>query len=62
MNEIVEVYECGCCGHYHEVGFWGDCRQDDARFTREDVEAKGWTEVELDEDGNVIRETPQPTK
>jgi hypothetical protein len=24
--------ECGCCGAYHEAGFAGDCREDEARF------------------------------
>jgi hypothetical protein len=30
---IPVFFECGCCGHYHREEFWGDCRQDDERFT-----------------------------
>ena len=29
-----EEEECGCCDHYHRSNFFGDCRDDDARFVR----------------------------
>ncbi len=50
MNMTAMYYECGICGHLHRVGFNGDCRQDDARFTNDQLDAKhgidGW---EIDE-------------
>jgi len=44
-------YECGICGQYHSVLWDGDCREDAARFTPEDLDAKhgadGWTEAPM---------------
>jgi hypothetical protein len=45
---------CGCCGHYHRVTYWGDCRNDAERFTADALDRKhgenGWTEQEDDND------------
>lgn len=45
--------ECGCCGHLHRPGYTGDCRNDEARFTFDQLDAvhgpDGWTEVTLEE-------------
>lgn len=52
MTNLPEFFRCGCCDHFHSVNFWGDCRQDDQRFTEDDLEEKygkeheGWLEVE----------------
>lgn len=27
-----QFVECGCCGSYHRVDFFGDCREDSERF------------------------------
>jgi hypothetical protein len=32
--------ECGSCGHYHRPEFAGDCRDNDNRFTTDQVEAE----------------------
>ncbi len=37
---------CGCCGHFHRVDFYGDCREDAERFR--DIPKGG---VEVFEDG-----------
>lgn len=34
----MKYIKCGCCGFYHAEGFYGDCRNDDERFTREEIE------------------------
>jgi hypothetical protein len=43
-NPPAKAYEtfswCGCCEHYHRESFHGDCRQDDERFTREEIVEK----------------------
>lgn len=33
-------YDCGICGHYHPIGWNGDCRDDDNRFTANDLDEK----------------------
>lgn len=33
-----EYFECGCCGEYHRKGETADCRNDDARFTLDDLD------------------------
>ena len=30
-----KLYECGICDCMHQVGFEGDCREDDERFANE---------------------------
>lgn len=39
-KEIVagRYFECGCCGHYHPEGWYGDCRDDDHRFMASELE------------------------
>jgi hypothetical protein len=60
VSRLRLFYECGCCGGYHETCFDGDCRQDDARFTEDQLDTKfgvaGWilVEYEWDEDGAEI--------
>lgn len=50
-KRLPQYYECGICGHYHSVLWNGDCRQDDARFTLDDIWDKhrqdGWEEVPM---------------
>lgn len=42
-------YECGCCGAYHSDEWYGDCRQNNARFFADELDAQfgfdGWTDV-----------------
>ncbi len=38
MDKNIVFYECGCCGHYHQEGFVGDCREDSQRFTLNELE------------------------
>jgi hypothetical protein len=42
---------CGCCEHYHQEKYFGDCRNDAERFTfyeLEDFYGQGvWTELEV---------------
>ena len=44
-------YECGICTQMHSAEWNGDCRQDDARFNIEDLDAKygqdGWEEIDM---------------
>lgn len=47
------VYEfCGCCGHYHPADWWGDCRDDSKRFTRDELEQAGV------DDSKIVEEEP----
>ncbi len=32
MSESIHYYECGCCGAYHKIDFFGDCRDNSERF------------------------------
>ena len=52
MSKIPSYYRCGWCDAYHSVDWWGDCREDAARFSSEDLDEKhstfGWEEVELE--------------
>ena len=34
----IKFYECGCCGCYHKEGFYGDCRNDNERYSADDIE------------------------
>ncbi len=51
MKQIPQFYECGICSHWHNVEWDGDCREDDVRFTINDIDDKygpyGWEEVEM---------------
>lgn len=44
-------YECAICGAMHFETFDGDCRQDDARFFVEQLDAHydrdGWQEIDM---------------
>lgn len=46
-----QFYECGICGCWHNVEWNGDCRQDDARFSPDDLDEKygplGWDSVDM---------------
>lgn len=53
-KHIVEVTECGCCGHYHLNDLTGnlyndDCRNDDNRCDWQDLDdifgEDGWIDV-----------------
>lgn len=46
---IPRYYRCGICDHFHAITFTGDCRQDDARFTEDQLNAKhaDWIEVAM---------------
>lgn len=42
-------YECGCCGAMHSADWFGDCRQDNARFDIEDLDklfGPEWIEID----------------
>lgn len=41
----LQFYECGCCGHYHLSAWHGDCRDDNNRFTYEQMEKKSYDET-----------------
>ena len=48
--------ECGCCEHYHQEDFFGDCRNDAERFSLEDLENMGVSEeniVEIESDYDI---------
>ena len=48
-----QYYLCGICGHYHAVEWNGDCREDAARFTCDQLDDKfgpfGWAETDMPE-------------
>lgn len=35
---MIRFLECGCCGWYHKEGYEGDCRDDDERYTLNDLD------------------------
>lgn len=56
---MIEVVECGCCGHYHPAPLKGDLYQDDCRYdanrlTAEQMDnkygASNWLDVTEDEE------------
>jgi hypothetical protein len=55
-TEMKHFYECGICGAWHDNDWHGDCREDAARFTLEEIEAEhgeegiGWIEVPMCEE------------
>lgn len=53
MSEKIVYDECGGCGHFHLPSFSGDCRDNDNRFSAEDLDLMhgegGWDYVELEE-------------
>lgn len=52
MKTKPTFYECGICGHWHNAMWDGDCREDNARFFSDQLDAKygplGWTVIEMD--------------
>lgn len=46
-----KFYECGICDHWHSINWDGDCREDAARFTADDLDIEygifGWDAVEM---------------
>ena len=45
MEATLRFFECGCCGHFHLMTFWGDCRDDNNRFTYDEMEQKAMDET-----------------
>jgi hypothetical protein len=49
-REKPQFFECPACSHFHPVGFEGDCRDDEARFTRDALDLRygddGWEEAD----------------
>lgn len=45
-----QFFQCDSCNHYHSTGWYGDCRDDDNRFTAGFLDKQygpdGWTEVD----------------
>lgn len=45
-----QFYLCGCCCQYHPVTWNGDCRDDQARFDPDELDARygpqGWVETD----------------
>ena len=37
METEYNYIECGCCGQYHKIDYFGDCRNDIERFSLEDI-------------------------
>lgn len=43
-------YLCGICEHYHPAAWDGDCREDQNRYTEDELDRKhgsGWIEVPM---------------
>ena len=44
--QIPKYEECGCCGMIHRAGYDGDCRNDEERFSLEQLDDRhgplGW--------------------
>lgn len=62
---MIEVIECGCCGHYHLQPLTGDLYRDDCRYNANrfnfmDMDRMfgkdGWMDVTEDTAMNVIGE------
>lgn len=51
MNRIAKFYECGICNSYHPAIWDGDCREDENRFSIDQIDALygpyGWEEVPM---------------
>ena len=48
VKEPEPFYLCGCCEMYHPLDWWGDCRDNDNRYTPDDLDKEygdGWVEV-----------------
>lgn len=55
----MKYYSCGICGHYHKAEWNGDCREDAARFSLDDL-PDGWEEVPMPGELGDIRWRKQP--
>ena len=47
-DEPKPFYLCRCCEMYHPLDWWGDCRDNDNRYTPDDLDKEygdGWVEV-----------------
>ena len=46
-------YDCGICGHLHPVIWDGDCRDDNNRYSVDELDSEfgafGWDEVSMEE-------------
>ena len=55
-SKETEFVLCGCCEHYHRTNYYGDCRNDDERYTfyeLEDHYGQGeWVEIETEIEDN----------
>jgi hypothetical protein len=52
-SQSATYYECGCCEMFHAAEWNGDCRQDNARLTLDELDAKhpdGYMVINLVED------------
>ena len=38
MGKPIEFFECDICGQYHLAGYTGDCRNDSARYSLDELE------------------------
>ena len=53
-------FECGCCGQFHPIDFEGDCRDDNNRFTIDELFDYGEYEIynleaQMEMDGKFIK-------
>lgn len=50
-----QFFRCGCCDAYHSTQWFGDCRENTARFNAEDLDRQygwnGWTDVTPEKEG-----------
>ena len=50
MAKVKMYVRCGCCDHFHRPDYYGDCRNDNERFTFKDLDTKhghdGWDYTE----------------
>ena len=44
MGRKTTYFECSCCGYYHREDYHGDCRNDNKRFTLDQLESMGIAE------------------
>jgi hypothetical protein len=46
----MKFVECGSCGEFHRADYWGDCRNDEERYSLEDLEEMEYPDIEWLED------------
>lgn len=53
-TQLPQFYTCGTCDHYHRKGYLDDCRNDEERFTADELDekfgAEGWEEIDPETD------------